>query len=805
MAKAENQKSMHGAGIPFAPGVEFARKAVLWWLPLLYLLISDSFYLRTYDSAQVKITLVQMGGVALMGLWGCLLSLEGKKAFRRDDFIFLAPFVAYLAYIIVSFLHAPYKGPSVDDLVRYIFYMTAALIVIREFDESGVNRLTKILIITAWITIGYGFIQWLDTRFFPPKGSTPNSVGIDPFIWRWAFSHRVFSTFGNPNFFGDFLVLIFPVLVSQYLKTRSVLLIPLMGLNLLNLYATETKGAWLGFGAVVLIFLLIYTPNFMRERFEAVKWKVWGFGAAVFLATLAMVLYFLSLRITSASFRVATWLSTWEMIESQPLAGIGVGSFKVIYPAYRRPKIFHIEGKHNTETDHAEDEFLEQWMDNGALGFGIFLWLIIFTTITGLRSIKELTSGLANKGARPPPRAYDLLGYLTAFLGMLFHNFFDVSMRFVSSGVYLGLLSGLVINLARGHALWELHYKEAAPEPQAAVKAAGGNFMGYMRWLMQAAAVAGLVYLGWLIFSQFAELQGPLSRVMQGGERLQWWISWSVMLAVVLGLGYAFAKIVVIGNFLIPPLIVLLMLLPVNYFWGFFKADVYHNMAIFFSKQAKWDDALTYYRKVNSHNPYFIMPYYFTGNVFNDRFNMEKQYRPEWGDADNVPRDDFERAMEAYEKVRKIAPNYVQMHHQAGLLYMKMADYMNRHGKPKEAAVFWDKALGRFNLYHNLDPVFPQNYYRRAQVYMARKELDKAEKEYLDNINAAKCHEKGHNHGSPEAYTNLANFYHLSGRFPQAESAYRKALEMDTGYVPAKRNLDMLYQRYKASAEPVRH
>ena len=50
-------------------------------------------------------------------------------------------------------------------------------------------------------------------------------------------------------------------------------------------------------------------------------------------------------------------------------------------------------------------------------------------------------------------------------------------------------------------------------------------------------------------------------------------------------------------------------------------------MAIFFSKQNKWDDAITYYRKVNKYNPYFIMPYYFTGNVFNDRFNMEKGQR----------------------------------------------------------------------------------------------------------------------------------------------------------------------------------
>lgn len=790
---AKNSSPGSAAAYDSAPGVGLTRKVITWWLPLLYLLISDAFYLRTYDSAQVKITLLQMGGVSLFALWGCLLTLEGKRAFKRDDFIFLAPFLAYLAYVIVSFLKAPYTGPSVDDFVRYIFYMTAALIVIREFDEPSIDRLTRILIITTYITAGYGFIQWLDTRFFPPKSMGMN-VGIDPFIWRGAFGSRVFSTFGNPNFFGNFLVLIFPVLMAQYLKTRSVYLIPLILLDVADLYFTETKGAWLGFGAAVFIFMMVYAAFFMREMFQRVKWKIIGVSALIPLFCIGMVTYYLMMpgRATSVRFRVFTWLSTWEMIETHPLLGTGVGSFKVIYPAYRRPQIFHIEGKHNTETDHAEDEYLEQWMDNGIVGFGLFIWLILFTTVTGLRGLKEITSSLSQKGARPPPRAYDLLGYLTAFLGMLSHNFFDVSMRFVSSGVYLGLLSGLVVNLARGHALWELHVKDPAPgEPPETEKESSPAWL----WAPKLAACAGLAAVSYLILAQFGELQGPLGRVMQGGEALQWWISWSVLAAVVAGLGISFVRIILAGNSFFVPVLALVMLWPVYYFWGYFKADVYHNMAIFFSKQGKWDDALLYYRRVNSHNPYFIMPYYFTGNVFNDRFNMTKQYRPEWGDTGNVPRDDFERAMASYEKVREIAPNYVQMHHQVGLLYMKMADYHNRMSQPEEARKFWDKALFRFELYHNLDPVFPQNYYRKAQIYAARGEFGKARAEYEANINAENCHEKNHKHEDPEAYTNLANLEYTSGNLSGAEADYKRALELAPDYQPAKRNLQMLQQK----------
>ena len=41
----------------------YAHRAITAWLPILYLLISSLFFLRTYDSAQVKISMMQMGGL----------------------------------------------------------------------------------------------------------------------------------------------------------------------------------------------------------------------------------------------------------------------------------------------------------------------------------------------------------------------------------------------------------------------------------------------------------------------------------------------------------------------------------------------------------------------------------------------------------------------------------------------------------------------------------------------------------------------------------------------------------------------
>ncbi|MBI4054615.1 MAG: O-antigen ligase family protein [Elusimicrobia bacterium] len=768
-----------------------ARKAILWWLPLLYLLISDSFYLRTYDSAMVKITLLQMGGAAVVCLWAILLWERRRFPFDQKALVLLAPFFLYLLSGIVSFSHAPYPGSSADDFLRRVFYMSFSMIVVSEFDEARVEWFSRVLTWTAAIAVLYGFIQYLDEAFFPPG----TNMGLDPFVWRGAFGSRIFSTFGNPNFFANFLVLIFPIVLTRYLKTRSVALLPLLALVVFDLYRTETKGAWIGFVISAFIFIVLYIFFFSGLLLKKVLRWLLPMGGVALVGISALLFYYVTRRRSSVDFRVFTWLATWEMIETHPWIGTGIGSFKVIYPAFRRPAIFHIEAKHNTETDHSENEYLEVWFDEGVVGFGIFLWLILTVTGLGFSALRRLCVGEA---ARPPPRAYDILGYLVAFLGMLAHNLFDVSLRFVSSGVYLALLPAVVARLSYFHPLQEakepgLNQGPALNQGVPPSDSGPSGLYAAFLWPLKLLCGLGLLYFLYQVFVQFAALQGGFQSAAYGGERLQWVISWTVLLGCCVGLGGFFGMIAYRTSSWITPALILAMLYPLLFFWGFFRADIHHNMAIFYSKRGEWDLALENYLKVNRLNPYFIMAFYFKGNVFNDRFQMERQERFQWGDSTGKPRNDFERALDAYAEVRRIAPNYVQMHHQVGTLYLRRANYEINQKNMEGAEKYWKEALRFYQLYRNLDPVFFLNYQRMAQAYAVRKHWDQAEKMYLDFIQAERCHV--HRHETPEAYTLLGNIRAMRQNFRGAEEAYRLALGLDPQYGEALKNLAALYHQ----------
>jgi tetratricopeptide (TPR) repeat protein len=308
-----------------------------------------------------------------------------------------------------------------------------------------------------------------------------------------------------------------------------------------------------------------------------------------------------------------------------------------------------------------------------------------------------------------------------------------------------------------------------------------------------------------------------------GGEVLQWWLAWLVLAGCVLALTAVFIRLVYRAQNPVAPALILAALHPLYLFWGYFKADVHHNIAIYFSKERNWDAALSQYFIVNKLSPDFVMAPYFMGNVYNDRFNMQKAYRPEWGDTNNVPRDDYERALDAYERVRRLSPNYVQMHHQVGALHMKRAQWAVDHGHPEEGPVYLEKALNRFRMYEQIDPVFPPNYFRMGQIYMIEKRFAEAAKAYEDAIKAEKCavdpglistpflrstilayqdyvSEPGipypvHRHESAEAYTNLANAYFLLDRLEDSEQAFRRALALEPNNELAKRNLNALYHK----------
>lgn len=890
---------------PIQHAIYICSRFLAYGLPVLLFLVVNTFYLKTYDSAQIKITITQIGTISLMMVWFIKMLLEGRLPFKKSDLLYVTPFVLFFLSGLISFANTPFKPWSSEETSRRVFYVIIALITISEMrSSSNMDRLSRWLMLTAWFAVGYGVVQYLDFRFFKGQPS-----GIDPFIWRSAFGHRVFSTFGNPNFYGNFLVIIAPIALAHILKNGGaihrpfsllvvivvlailvdklmigffggiapsweiVLVAVIIGLLLLflflvfsspnakgtglpayflffsflllNLYGTETKGAWLGFTAAMGASLLLIFEYFLHLEDRVIPdgtyfkfligygvaftvlmlgmnyafvlpliqgtvkqvgfqilwiptviamivsvcvmlWivkKPWNlkkiiYGALIFfiLSMGGGVLQFAKTRLVSVSFRLFTWISTWEMIRTNPVLGNGVGTFKVIYPAYRRPEIIVLESKSNTETDHAEDEYLEIWQDEGIVGFGIFLWLAITAIVLGLKQLRWYSLlRVPDKSKKRKffdvennPRSYDVMGYLGAYIGALIHWFVDVSVRFVSSGVFSGFLPGVLVAYARN-----LHspVEETPAQP-------------YERW------IRGLVAVQWVWVFLWLKLELVPQSFIQFGDTTTGQIVFWILLAGLLIFGLmelvewkwsSENTSVLSGEAVLPEwnkkflgLRIIAMagvacfgLISIKYFGLHFHADVHHNMAIFFSKEGIWTKspmydakmqnfppdirkkyqntggALEHYAEVNRKNHAFPMAYYFTGNVYNDwgsQIFSDSVNARNTGNLEEAKRlsekalEMWTKSEDAYSHTKMLAPNYVQTHHQVGLLMLKRAEQANIAGNLNLAKTYFDEALRNFQHYRIIDPVFPPNYDRIAQILIMRGDYEECIRLYKQGM-----------------------------------------------------------------------
>jgi len=882
--------------------VYICSRFIAYSLPLFFFLVVNSFYLKTYDSAQIKITFTQMGATVLAFAWLVRALVEGKLPFSRKDMVYVAPFLAFLASGVVVWLHTPFKDWSLEETLRRVFYVILALVTLAEIHSNErMKRLWRWLIAAAWAAIGYGLIQYIDGRFMRPPGP-----GIDPFIWRGAFGPRVFSTFGNPNFYGNFLVILTPIVLASVLREKGSIARPFIVLGLaiflvvsidkmtlglfggfdpslgivfdaliiallaifvyastwrvgsssslsmylilfavlfVNLYSTETKGAWMGYIAAIgvtvwLIFeyflhfeehlvepkryfglvvglacflaidILLMVVAFVLPLFRGpvdqigfqilwiptllfaivsvltILWllgKPWNlkkliYGFLVFfMVTMGGgVLQFAKGRLVSISFRMFTWISTWEMVRTNPILGNGVGTFKIIYPAFRRPQIIALEARSNTETDHAEDEYLEVWQDEGIVGFGVFLWMVFTALFLGFKQLRWYSTHRAQDGPRSrkmlniesDPRSYEVMGYLGAFIGALIHWFVDVSIRFVSSGVFSGFLPGVLVAYARNHdnpVIIEVR-------------------LPYDRWIRAGLAAFWTIILLWL----GVELV-PQSLIV-GGDTSQGQI-WFWTIAAGLGI-YVLIELLEMGlkpekeirfseqygpinsrhfglRLMGLPILLVACLWTIKFsadqFWG----DVHHNLAIFFSKEAIWNKspiydahimnlppdirskyqetggALDHYKEVVKMNRAFPMAHYFTGNVYNDwgsQINGESLNARAKGDMEEALRlkeksqDMWNKAEAAYEDTKRLAPNYVQTHHQMGLLYVKRAEQAAQWGDQALSKQMYQKALANFRLYMMLDPVFVPNYDHIVQILLMDGKVDESIRLYKEAL-----------------------------------------------------------------------
>lgn len=328
-----------------------------------------------------------------------LLAGNKKYAFHLDTTgIFLLAFAGILLFFgATSFT----PGESIKiALLECLFIMSYFLIT---FLIDSKKKLVQMVFLYCLSSLFTGFIglyqylsgyvdtTWTDTQLFE------------------GLKMRVYSTFENPNVYGEYLLLCVPMAVVMiFLAKRPIMKLFYAGTSavlLVNLALTYARGCYL---AILLSIAVVIC--FGAKRLIALG--AVGLCALPFVLPQSILSRFASitnLADSSTSYRLNIWKGTLRMLEDFWLFGTGLGqtAYNTAYPLYSLSAIF---------APHAHSLYLQVLSEMGIAGFLLLCAFCIASLCTAYQAYQR------SKGTKT---MWFVLAMMAAIIGFLFEGIFE--------------------------------------------------------------------------------------------------------------------------------------------------------------------------------------------------------------------------------------------------------------------------------------------------------------------------------------------------------------------------------------------
>lgn len=263
--------------------------------------------------------------------------------------------VAFSIVIAISALTSISKVESIKIallMIAFILFYFVIVNTITSFKQLKV--ILYVLISVATITAIYGIYQYA-------FGDIYSQAWLDGEMFE-DIKMRVYSTLENPNVYGEYLLLIIPVIAALLWTEKSfkkkMFLFICLGITGLALILTFSRGCWLG-----ILFAFAVLAIIIDRRFIFL-----GIGILCILPFVlpdTIINRFMSIgdmQDSSTSYRVYIWMGTLAMLKDYWLSGVGMGitSFNTIYPLY---------SYNNIVAPHSHNLYLQVLVEYGIVGF----------------------------------------------------------------------------------------------------------------------------------------------------------------------------------------------------------------------------------------------------------------------------------------------------------------------------------------------------------------------------------------------------------------------------------------------------
>lgn len=442
--------------------LEFSYLAVIFCLPLCF-----AIFLPTYNIFELnkliffKIAILFLFGLSLLKILfypSSYLNLSffrerGRKYFWRNYLMAPLIFIVLLSFaslassnLSLSFFGSYFRQ---EGLLSYFFYFLWLLLLI--FNLLTVNnswqkknednhltcserlrrnlaRVFIAMVASASVVSLYGVLQIL---------------GIDYFTWPEPplLTGRAFSSFGQPNFLASWLLFTIPITVYFFILKKGLLpkflLFLTVFIQLLALFFTASRAAWLALFIVTALFFLTY----LWRQANWPRFKKIGLLLVALVFALVIIAFVdktsagrisrsFNLADGSVAARLEFWQASLPAIAQKPIFGYGLENYSDVFLSAYQPN-WAIFGKVNASPDRAHNLILDILLSGGLVALLAWFVLLFFVMLIYLDNNRFAAWRLLNKS---------LFFGLSAYLISLLFGF-----SFVSGHVYFFLFIAILV------------------------------------------------------------------------------------------------------------------------------------------------------------------------------------------------------------------------------------------------------------------------------------------------------------------------------------------------------------------------
>jgi tetratricopeptide (TPR) repeat protein len=366
--------------------IEWLLLATVFLIPLVFAAFYELFSIFVIYKVVLLRVLVSLTVIFYLAK----IFLEGKITYRPDKKFFLFAIFLSVFWLFSSFFSLDHifsfwglynRQQGFFTLIFYLLFFLLLILNLKDFFQ--IRRFIATALFSSFFVCLYGLMQYFQ---------------LDPL--KWEETARIFSTLGQPNFLGHFLILVIPFSVyalffqARRFLIRSLLLILLFG-QLFCLVFTASRSAFLGLGAEIFLAAFIFLVASGRKKLAfgltalfMAAFILLGFSSAYFLQKIPpnsspvyRVMSIFNFSQGSVKARFNNFQAGWdELCRESPgrlIFGYGPDSLSEIFARHYQPS-WALDEQINTWPDRVHNVFLDTVLSFGLLGLAVYLWFFYF-------------------------------------------------------------------------------------------------------------------------------------------------------------------------------------------------------------------------------------------------------------------------------------------------------------------------------------------------------------------------------------------------------------------------------------------